>query len=1588
MAGNPLVVSAARDSGDALGQGTGQEGWATGVAVASDAVDAFNGIKDGNWVDAGLGIASFAMDAVALAVDPFGVLMQSAAAFLMEHLQPLKQALDWLAGNPPVIQSYGATWGSVSKELKQVATDYAAAVQQETADWQGQAADAYRAAAKAQTEALNGAGDLAEGVSTAVTIMGAVVDFVRQFVRDTIAELIGKLISWVLEEVFSLGFGTPLVVAQAMGAIAQYGTKIANKLKSLIETLKKASPLLKKLIEVFEKVIALLKKFKKAVHSKVDGASRKAKGAIDHVTGGKLKLAEKHGMGGHEQQIGFVKRTNKDGEHPAGHGGGAGDSPGHAGGPEHSPGGSTPGDHPAGSTPGDHPAGSTQGDHPAGAAPGDHPAGSTPGDHPAGSAPGERPTGSTPGDHPAGSTQSDHPAGSVPGEHPGGGSAPGEHPSSADHPSGTSSPSDRPSGGSSPTENRATGPTSEHPTDSSPTEHPAGSTPTEHPAGSTPTEHPTGSTPTDRPSDGGSSPTDRSGGGDPSPAAHPSGGSAPSDRPSGGNAPESAPHPNGAPADRVAAQPTHEGGSAAPSQHDPAPVGGPSTGRAANEPTASTRMTGSLDDGPHDRSYGGAPAERSQGGGPGGEVSQPRDTQVASAGVATEPQPTHSQPAAEPHRDPSTSPGASPGGQPPMGGGGMPGGAQRGGGAPSGGGAGGRPGGEGWTGRPGTPGASVPPPHERPGPTGRPGERPTGAQSRPTMPAPRGERPGGPPHRPNEPRPNASRPGEPHPNTPRQDQPHPNGAHPNEPRPNAARPGEPHSTAPRPGQPHPNNAHPNEARPNTPRPGEPRPNTPRPNETRPNTPRHSEPHPNEPRPSQPHPNAAHPNEARPNPARPNEPRPNTPRPGEPRPNTPHPNEPRPNGTHPDQPRPTGSHPNEPRPNTPRPNESRPNTPRPDQPHPSATHPNDPRPNTPRHGEPHSSEPRPNQPHPNAARPNETRPNTPHSGEPHPNGAHPNETRPNAAHPNEPRPNGTHPAETHPSTRRPGESHPGNEHPVDAGARGPGEEPRRLGQQDHPGSEPHRTNENQPRQHHDDPNHQHDPGAAGKGEQPSNVEYAQANSTRTQAGESLHGNDAEMQHLAGLVPPDPHAHTIDGHGGPHGMVVGDRTYDAHEFAEYMRNNPNWDGKTPIRLIGCDTGKLPDGFAHDLSKELGVPVIAPTKPVWSDTQGRVFSTGYTKGPNGELHPKWPPDGEWKTFHPDGSSHTVGHDGFPPGHEHHDLNEHPVDARARAAEPEHPHEDDPEYDPVPKAHEVLPRESEFVPWDRPHDKTFDHPPDSPMDIKAPTPDRDRSPVGAPVEHPSEVPTVLAEQELKAHYRYDVTYENGLKTSFFTDEHGKVKWVEAEGGLKKAPDGTVIGFNPDIGYPLLPDVKYRVNDNWTFHTDEHGQTDSMTGKPSYQKSDGNYRDDSGDYSAQGRAGGEGRAAYAGTEYEDTKWAGGHLGPNEGDAPGEYVNMFPQMNASNSGHDKDGWINAASWRRQEEELASYGKTPGCSIDQLEVRMTRREDGVPAEVTMRWTQTGPGPDGVPVTKTMERVFPNRPEDVNYGPKVKYKRKRT
>ena len=127
--------------------------WA-GVWIAEDIQLIGEGIKTGSWIDGSLGVVGAALDGLALVSDPVGSLLQYGVAWIIEHVRPLTEALDWLAGDPGQIAAHAQTWRNVAGSLRDEAEIAGRAVRLDVAEWGGSAGPAYRNWATEQQQAI------------------------------------------------------------------------------------------------------------------------------------------------------------------------------------------------------------------------------------------------------------------------------------------------------------------------------------------------------------------------------------------------------------------------------------------------------------------------------------------------------------------------------------------------------------------------------------------------------------------------------------------------------------------------------------------------------------------------------------------------------------------------------------------------------------------------------------------------------------------------------------------------------------------------------------------------------------------------------------------------------------------------------------------------------------------------------------------------------------------------------------------------------------------------------------------------------------------------------------------------------------------------------------------------------------------------------------------------------------------------------------------------------------------------------------------------------------------------------------------
>jgi hypothetical protein len=156
---------------------------------------------------------------------------------MIEHVKPLSQALDWLAGDPGQIAGHAQTWRNVAASLQDRGADVDRAVRWDTTEWAGGAAEAYRAWTRQQKGVVEALAKAAETMAVITEAAGFLVAGVRMMVRDAIATLVSRLIDYAADEVLSLGLATPLVVGQVATLCASWAARIGRWLRDLIGSL-------------------------------------------------------------------------------------------------------------------------------------------------------------------------------------------------------------------------------------------------------------------------------------------------------------------------------------------------------------------------------------------------------------------------------------------------------------------------------------------------------------------------------------------------------------------------------------------------------------------------------------------------------------------------------------------------------------------------------------------------------------------------------------------------------------------------------------------------------------------------------------------------------------------------------------------------------------------------------------------------------------------------------------------------------------------------------------------------------------------------------------------------------------------------------------------------------------------------------------------------------------------------------------------------------------------------------------------------------------------------------------------------------
>lgn len=89
-------------------------------------------------------------------------------------------------------------------------------------------------------------------------------------------------------------------------------------------------------------------------------------------------------------------------------------------------------------------------------------------------------------------------------------------------------------------------------------------------------------------------------------------------------------------------------------------------------------------------------------------------------------------------------------------------------------------------------------------------------------------------------------------------------------------------------------------------------------------------------------------------------------------------------------------------------------------------------------------------------------------------------------------------------------------------------------------------------------------------------------------------------------------------------------DHRSFARLLSLRQEISGKN-IRLLSCNTGKIPNGFAQGLAQRLRIDVKAPSSYLWAKWSGSYFVADGELNKNNNLEPVMSRPGTFITFSP---------------------------------------------------------------------------------------------------------------------------------------------------------------------------------------------------------------------------------------------------------------------------------------------------------------------------------------------------------------------
>ncbi|MCG3757216.1 hypothetical protein [Amycolatopsis sp. Poz14] len=228
-------------------------------------------VENHDWVSAGLGGATTALDLLGASQDPLAALTSAGFGMITELVRFLEEPLKQLQGNPDSVSSHSQGMEGGGQQVSSVADDYRQSTGPETSEWSGSSASSYRDNSSQHADCVEAVGQAGIAMAKAATGAGKVVAKAQQEVGGLISEAVGQIIQ-LMTQAFAAAqatFGASIAAAipQAVAIATQYGGQIAQKLGVLLSDSDNLLQLITSVTQGLEAATQLMTKLSEASKS-------------------------------------------------------------------------------------------------------------------------------------------------------------------------------------------------------------------------------------------------------------------------------------------------------------------------------------------------------------------------------------------------------------------------------------------------------------------------------------------------------------------------------------------------------------------------------------------------------------------------------------------------------------------------------------------------------------------------------------------------------------------------------------------------------------------------------------------------------------------------------------------------------------------------------------------------------------------------------------------------------------------------------------------------------------------------------------------------------------------------------------------------------------------------------------------------------------------------------------------------------------------------------------------------------------------------------------------------------------------------